>query len=232
MKLDGYAMLKAKLRLKSGLHIGTGEKVERGEVLPVMESRTGAPYIPGSSIKGKMRSLLELTYGRPETDPRDPGSPCWCGRCQVCILFGSGSSNNTFEPSRLIFRDCYLTETSEAFLERVGLENKPGVRIDRTTGKAASGAFFPMARVPEGSEFEFQISTRLFEKDIACSVQKWLLTGLYLIEQDAIGGGGTRGSGHVEFYDIVFGSQNVPDNWRDDCGQNLKTLGSLKVKED
>lgn len=78
MKLKGYAQLVATLRLKSGLHIGKGEKVERGEPLPVMVSpRTGLPYIPGSSLKGKMRHLLELSYGRRETDPRDSGSPCW-----------------------------------------------------------------------------------------------------------------------------------------------------------
>jgi len=97
MKLKDYASLTATLRLKSGLHIGTGERPERGEPLPVMESpRTKLPYIPGSSLKGKMRCLLELTYGRIETDPRDGGSPCWCGRCQICLLFGSGSSVKTY----------------------------------------------------------------------------------------------------------------------------------------
>ncbi|MFZ6017247.1 MAG: type III-A CRISPR-associated RAMP protein Csm3 [Nitrospirota bacterium] len=189
MKLKGYAQLAATLRLKSGLHIGTSEKVERGEPLLVMASpRTGLPYIPGSSLKGKMRCLFEITYGRKETDPKDDGSPCWCGKCQICLLFGSGSSKNTFEPSRLIFRDCYLTKSSEELLEKIKLEEKPGVRIDRTTGKAATGALFPMKRVPEGCEFSFEVSTRIFEGDNTDSIRQWLAMGLYLMEQDAIGG--------------------------------------------
>src|SRR4030042_1995275 len=121
MKLKDYAILTATLRLKSGLHIGTGEReTERGEPLPVMTSkRTALPYIPGSSLKGKMRCLLELTYGRRETDKRDPGSPCFCGTCQICLLFGSGSSRNVFEPTRLIFRDSFPTESSATLVDKI-----------------------------------------------------------------------------------------------------------------
>jgi len=233
MKLKDYALLTAKLRLKSGLHIGTGEKVERGEALPVMESqRTRLPYIPGSSIKGKMRCLLELTYGRVETDPKDNGSPCWCGKCQICILFGSGSANKTYSPTRLVFRDCTLSKNSEELIDKIGLEEKPGVRIDRNTGKAASGALFPMKRVPEGYEFDFQISARIFDGDDISVIQKWLLTGLYLLEQDALGGGGTRGSGHIEFDNVVFNNQKIPDNWRENCKKDQKTLSNFIIKKE
>lgn len=111
MRLVGYGCMKATLHLKSGLHVGTGEKVGRGESSPVIKSqRTDLPYMPGSSIKGKIRHLLEITYGRKKTAPRDSGSPCWCGECQICLLFGSGNAETTTQPSRLIFRDCYLTK--------------------------------------------------------------------------------------------------------------------------
>ena len=231
MKLKDYASLTATLKLKSGLHIGTGERPERGEPLPVMESpRTKLPYIPGSSLKGKMRCLLELTYGRKETDPRDEGSPCWCGRCQICLLFGSGSSVKTYEPTRLIFRDCYLTKQSEEVFEKVELEEKPGVRIDRVTGKAAGGALFPMARIPEGVEFNFEISTRVFDSDNKEALRRWLAAGLYLMEQDAIGGSGTRGSGHIEFNNVFFDGKEFPKDWRENCKKEKENLGSVQLK--
>lgn len=231
MKLKDYASLIATLRLKSGLHIGTGEKPERGEPLPVMQSpRTKLPYIPGSSLKGKMRCLLELAYGRIETDPRDQGSPCWCGRCQVCLLFGSGSSIHTYEPSRLIFRDSYLTKASEEVFEKIELEEKPGVRIDRSTGKAATGALFPMERIPEGFEFHFEISSRVFENDNKDALRRWLAMGLYLMEQDALGGSGTRGSGHIEFDNVLFDGKEFPKDWREGCKKDKEGLTKVQLK--
>lgn len=231
MRLKDYAKLTAILRLKSGLHIGTGEKVERGEALPVMESlRTGMPYIPGSSLKGKMRCLLEQTYGCRETDPRDNGSPCWCGRCQICLLFGSGSTAKTYEPSRLIFRDSYLAPASEELLDKIDLEEKPGVRIDREKGKAAAGALFPMKRVPEGCEFIFEISARIFSDDSLESVKQWLTTGLFLMEQDALGGSGSRGSGYIEFDNITVNGSDIGADWREGCKRNKETLLSVQIK--
>ncbi|GAH45114.1 unnamed protein product [marine sediment metagenome] len=233
MKLKEHAQLVATLRLKSGLHIGTGEKVERGEPLHVIESmRTRLPYIPGSSLKGKMRCLLELSYGRKERDPKDDGSPCWCGRCQICLLFGSGSTKQTFEPTRLIFRDCYLTEPFVTLLEKIELEEKPGVRIDRETGKAAKGALFPMKRVPEGCEFKIEISVRIFDKDDKEAIKEWLAMGLFLIEQDAIGGSGTRGSGYVEFDDINFDGVAFGEEWRKNCKKNKDELLNTQIKSE
>jgi CRISPR-associated protein Csm3 len=232
MKLKDYAKLSATIRLKSGLHIGTGEKPERGEPLNVMLSkRTGNPYIPGSSLKGKMRHLLEIAFGRVETDPRDKGSPCWCGQCQVCLLFGSGSSSNTYEPARLIFRDSFLTKASEDLLEKIELEEKPGVRIDRLTGKAAGGALFPMKRVPEGSEFSMEISVRVFEKDDIDAIRRWLATGLFFMEQDALGGGGTRGSGYIEFDEVQFNGVAFDADWREKARQQKDGMAAVPVKK-
>jgi len=215
MKLKEYVLLEAVMRLKSGLHIGTGEKPGRGEPLFVMKSilKSNMPYVPGSSLKGKMRSLLEVTYGK----ITPPGSPCGCGKCQICLLFGSGNSNTTFEPSRLIFRDSNLTPESSKMIEKLGLETKPGVSIDRQTGKAKGGALFPAERVPENAEFNFEVSCRIFENDDKDKVKEWLAMGLFLMEQDALGGGGTRGSGYIEFNAIKFDSKDFDKDWRDSC---------------
>ena len=231
MKLRRYTELTADMLLRSGLHIGTGEKVERGEPLAVMESvRTRLPYVPGSSLKGKMRCLLEMSYGRRETDPKDGGSPCWCGVCQICLLFGSGNASKTYEPTRLIFRDSYLTDSAAALLERIRLEEKPGVRIDRVSGKAAEHALFPTDRVPEGCEFKIEISARVFEDDDEEAVKKWLTMGLFLIEHDALGGGGTRGSGYVKFNNIEFDGKRFDENWRVTCQSNQEKLLAVPIK--
>ena len=225
MKLNGYAQLTAKIQLKSGLHIGTGEKGHFGEPLAVVRSLTSQmPFIPGSSIKGKMRHLLEITYGRTED-----GKPCACGKCQVCLLFGSGESKTTFEPSRLIFRDCKLTEDSQALLEKTDLEKKAGVRIDRTTGKAADKALYALERVPEGCEFVMDISARIFEKDDIPSIKKWLAMGLSLLEQDALGGSGTRGSGSIEFDNIKFDEKDFSKDWREDCKKEKNDLLEVPI---
>lgn len=232
MLLHEYAQLVATIRLKSGLHIGTGERVQRGEPLSIMESpRSRLPYIPGSSLKGKMRCLLELKYGRKETDPKDKGSPCWCGKCQICLLFGSGSTIKAYEPTRLIFRDCHLTKESAELLEKIELEEKPGVRIDRISGTVARGALFPMKRVPEGCEFLLELSIRIFEEDNKETIKKWLAMGLFFMEQDALGGSGTRGSGYIEFDNIKFDGEDFKEGWREDCEKEKDDLLKVQIKE-
>ncbi|MFQ6052029.1 MAG: type III-A CRISPR-associated RAMP protein Csm3 [Candidatus Hydrothermarchaeota archaeon] len=229
MKLLSYAKLSGTIKLKTGLHIGTGEEVGKGEPLPVMRSlRTGLPYVPGSSLKGKMRCLLEISYGK----IGENNGPCDCGRCQICILFGSGSTKKIFEPTRLIFRDSYLSENFEKELEKIGLEEKTGVRIDRKTGTVARGALFNIQRVPEGFEFDFEISARIFENDDKEAVKKWLAMGLYFLEQDTFGGSGTRGAGYIEFKNIKFDDKEFEEDWRDRCAEIKGELLDLKIKKE
>lgn len=63
MKLRYQIILEGKIVTKTGLMIGTGrEAFEIGGVdNPVIKDPNGKPYIPGSSIKGKMRALIERT---------------------------------------------------------------------------------------------------------------------------------------------------------------------------
>jgi len=227
MKLKEYAPFTATLKLKSGLHIGSGEKGHYGEPLSVIKSLSSQlPYIPGSTVKGKVRSLLETMYGK-ATD----GKPCECGTCQICLLFGSGKAETTHEPSRLIFRDSYLTQGSQSLIEKVDLEKKAGVRIDRQTGKSADKALYALERVPEGTEFKVEISARIFDNDNKEAVKKWLAMGLFLVEQDAIGGSGTRGSGQIEFNNIIFDGVTFEQNWRETCKKEKNTLINTQIKK-
>src|SRR3989304_7996305 len=66
MKLSKIKELKGTIVLKSGLHIGSGnmEMHIGGTDSPVIKHpHTLEPYIPGSSLKGKVRSLLEMESG-------------------------------------------------------------------------------------------------------------------------------------------------------------------------
>jgi CRISPR-associated RAMP protein, Csm3 family len=120
----------------SGLRIGgSKESVGIGETdNPIIRHPiTRRPYVPGSSIKGKIRSLLESRYC-PQT--QESGLPCKCGTCFVCQLFGCGESRNIKSPSRLVFRDCQPTDETVKGWDEAGVDSevKTEVLIDRNKG--------------------------------------------------------------------------------------------------
>lgn len=202
MKMQEISEFKGVLKVKgSGLRIG-GNKEGAGigdiDNPMIRHPITGLPCVPGSSIKGKVRSLLESRHC-PQT--QETGLPCKCGRCLVCQLFGCGDSKNIASPSRLVFRDCQPTlATVEAWMRAgTNAEVKTEVLIDRNKG-LAYGRIGPrtMERIPAGSEFEFAFSLRVFEGDPVPQYYKLLAEGFELLEKHYLGGSGSRGYGEVE----------------------------------
>ncbi|MGD9927943.1 MAG: type III-A CRISPR-associated RAMP protein Csm3, partial [Sphaerochaeta sp.] len=130
----GYKQLEqkkitGKIVVKTGLHIGAGnDKVEIGGMdNPIIRNPLNRePYIPGSSIKGKMRSLLEWKLGKIDTESKKPGGPCSCGKadCQICRVFGSANNSrnsaSTIEkgPTRLIVRDATLSDEYRVMMKQ------------------------------------------------------------------------------------------------------------------
>ena len=118
MKLLKHRTITGKILLRTGLHIGGGsETIQIGGMdNPIIKSPLNDyPYIPGSSLKGKMRSLLEWKY-----DKSPDGNPCKCSQCDICKIFGtSGSEESTLGPTRIIVRDAHLTEKSRDDLEHM-----------------------------------------------------------------------------------------------------------------
>src|SRR3989338_9001055 len=113
-KFSGKYIIKADLRCITGLHIGgTDEGFEIGGMdNPVIKDPiTGYPYIPGSSLKGKIRSLLEWADAKVvfDTDKKgnSTGKLCECGTCDICIVFGCSASTSAKEPTRLTVRDSF-----------------------------------------------------------------------------------------------------------------------------
>lgn len=204
-----------KIIVKTGLHIGAGnEKVEIGGMdNPIIRNPlTQEPYIPGSSIKGKMRSLLEWKLGK-ILDSK--GNPCSCGKsdCEICRVFGSAnksgkgdSSENTKGPTRIIVRDAVLAkEWKEKFNQgKPIVEEKSENSLNRITAVANPR---PIERVVPGVEFDFEIAYRIIDTDDGGDTDKKYFTsvvleGLKLLQEDFLGGGGSRGNGQIEFKNL------------------------------
>lgn len=198
------------IRLRSGLHIGAGkDSVEIGGLdQPIIKNPvTQEPYIPGSSLRGKMRSMLEtsILMDRPETRKHvSDGSPCGCGQkdCPACVVFGAHCNDKAETGiSRLLVRDAELTEEYRTMFGqgRLRMEIKNENIINRVSGVAEHPR--PLERVPAGTCFGLGMAIRVYEGDDAIlgrlSPLDYVLRGLKLLTLDAIGGGGSRGNGQI-----------------------------------
>ncbi len=225
MKLVSIQHITGTIRLVSGLHIGAGkDTIEIGGLdQPIVKHPiTGAPYIPGSSLKGKMRSLLEIYYfiDQAETQryitgkysKRGQGMPCGCGlrECPACVIFGAASDKKDARtgPTRLIVRDAMLAPKYERDFNKgmLPMEIKYENIIDRVRGTAEHPR--PLERVPAGVCFELNLSFKIFEDDTP-GLLDYVYKGFKLIELDALGGCGSRGSGQVRFENLRCDDQPV-----------------------
>ena len=212
--LLGKILFTGTIECKAGLHIGASrDSLAIGSIdAPVVRDPiTSQPYIPGSSTKGKLRSLLERKEGlNYNCDGGTTNNPIWrheCTEpdCQVCRLYGStgGRNGGSNMPARLSVRDSFLTECSVKELEKIdtGLqytERKFENALDRITAAANPRQ---IERVPAGAKFCFEIvydvetpQSQEGRKEVKEDVNN-LLTSLCLLEDDALGGHGSRGYG-------------------------------------
>lgn len=196
------------LNLLSGLHIGgSGDNVEIGGIdNPVIRCATKdwQPYIPGSSLEGKMRCLLEQIYGSSEVGGND----------KINNLFGFAKDN---KPSKIIVRDAYLTEESAQLLKQNSdnldapyTEGKWENVIDRIKGTAEHPR--QTERVPAGVSFGVEFIINVWDDDDENKLMTLLKEGIKALENDYLGGSGSRGYGQVKFgeldiKDIVFDNQ-------------------------
>jgi CRISPR-associated protein Csm3 len=211
LEFKGKYIITGRIICETGLHIGgTIEGFEIGGVenIVIRDPLTEWPYIPGSSLKGKLRYLLEWNLGKIEKHPKqDIYTAHFCGECDACIIFGPSSDETEIKmkagPSRLTVRDAFPTkrtvENWEKILgEDVYTEVKTENTIDRVTSEANPRQ---LERVPAGSEFELEMIFDIY-KDSDTQLLKSLFTAMHLLENSYLGGSGTRGSGKVKFADI------------------------------
>lgn len=197
--LEGIYVLNIKLELLSGLYIGgndSGFDIGGADSDVIRNPLTNEPYIPGSSLKGKLKLLLK--YHIKEVD-----------RTEKDIIFKDSNITNIFEPidegnvkiTRAIFRDLTLTKESEKELQNIlGIgcftEIKAENKVNPISGKSDSPRF--IERVPAGAMFEGEIVLNVFDGDNKEIMMENIKKSLKLLEMNYLGGNGTRGYGRVK----------------------------------
>ncbi len=196
-KLIKKIIIKTELAVITGLHIGnSSDNVEIGGVDNPVVRKTidNVPYIPGSSIKGKIRSLLEQIAGSSKVG----------GNAEINKLFGFAKDNI---PSKIIVRDSYLCDESKKALGDSEFTDMPYTEIkfentiERITGKAENPR--QTERIPAGAIFDVEFVINVFNTDGEGKEQLELLQkGIKAMENDYLGGSGSRGYGQVKFGEL------------------------------
>lgn len=226
LKFIGKLILEGDLHCETGLHIGAGKgSLEIGGAdNPVVKDAFSRPYIPGSSLRGRLRSLLEHTSGLAVPAElvylsRRKGQEVRIHQSnrpddEICVIFGRNSGrmervsgepldSSVATPSRLTVYDAPLDLESITVAMRENLDGeitevKSENAVDRITSQANPRT---LERVPAGAKFRIRLVL-----DVLCEEDKPLfarvLEGLRLLEDDTLGGGGSRGSGRVRISDL------------------------------
>ncbi|MBF0520255.1 MAG: type III-A CRISPR-associated RAMP protein Csm3 [Nitrospirae bacterium] len=221
MKLQCYKVITGKLRCESGLHIGgSADQIEIGGVdLPIIKHpTTGEPYIPGSSLKGKMRSVLEKKVDVFDKNGKiTETDPCGCGKkdCKICKIFGAHkNTRHELGATRILVRDAYFSNKTrdeyQTLIKEKGtsyIEKKMENTVNRKTGTAEHPR--SLERVPSGAEFDIEIVLQVYDTDKADEMVGFVKEGLRHIQSTYLGGFGSRGSGKVSFSGMKLDGKDI-----------------------
>ncbi len=221
LKLEKKVFIRGSITAKTGMHIGgssIGLSIGGADKVVVRDPVTRLPYLPGSSLKGKIRSLLEKSLGKVNISKNRrggyEGKLCDNPEEPIVQLFGfpAEADKMTYAesaPTRITVRDCHLRNKedleSAENTDMYCTEIKTEVSIDRLTSAANPRNF---ERVPAGAVFDFELVLDLYNVDDAVVVDgvkrsdcfiDLLQQGMALVEEDYIGGQGSRGYGQVRF---------------------------------
>jgi CRISPR-associated protein Csm3 len=239
--LYGRVFITGDIKAVTGLHIGgaAGALAVGGVDAPIIrDPLTNRPCVPGSSLRGKMRSLTEKKMGVVQNfsigkgvhvhvcktvkdEGRDlPPEQQPYNKCPVCTVFGVPGDQYTNAPTRLVVRDVFLSDASAEKLQTAQTdlpfsEVKWEATIDRVTSAAVPRQ---IERVPAGAEFEnFEMVYSIYhEDDIARLIT--VVEAMQLLEDDYLGGLGSRGGGKIAFQNLAISARSSRDygkkaNW-------------------
>ena len=208
----GKILIEGKLEVVTGLHIGGASSfaaIGAVDSPVVRNSRDNQPMIPGSSLKGKMRSLLARQRNQKISGNMDEDEE------GILRLFGSAKNGNV-RVGRLIFSDLFLAEQDS-------LESPVEVKFENSINRLTAVANpRQLERVIPGTQFNLKLLYELKdttdrEKDKHAEYyqgteEEWILKdfqslidGMKLLELDYLGGSGTRGYGQVQFCNLSAG---------------------------
>ena len=224
----GKLILEGEIQCQTGLHIGAGKgSLEIGGAdNPVVKDAFGVPYIPGSSLRGRLRSLLEQSLGLTvpselvyvskrrgqevrihQSERPDDEVGLLFGRSPARVekVSGEATDSAAATPARLTVYDSPLVVDSITQQMRENLDDeltevKSENAVDRITSQANPRT---LERVPAGARFRFRMVL-----DVLCPEDKPLIgrvtEALRLLEDDALGGGGSRGNGRISFGSLTL----------------------------
>ncbi len=249
----GRVVLTAEIHALTGLRIGGaagGLAIGALDNPVVRDILTGQPYIPGSSLKGKLRSLSERLAGLPSnkrigqqvwihTCERQGGGNPTYDECPVCPVFGVPGDQYPSAPTRLVVRDVPLTGESVERLRRARTdlpftEIKWEAAIDRVTAAATPRQ---VERVPAGAVFApAELVFTVYDPNDFGRFRT-LARALQLLEDDYLGSYGSRGSGKVAFRNLVLTARSrasydrpeaeLPQRTFDSCGDLLREIDAV-----
>jgi len=203
LRKTGHYVVTGEIELISGTRIGGSDDVLQiggTDLTCIRDPASGKPYIPGSSLKGRMRAELERELGKITGN-----EPCGCAQrdCPVCRVFGPHkNTRHELGPTRIIVRDAFLTEGGQIEL-----------KTESTNKRMTGGAEHPrtLERVVPGSKFAFEVAVQVFDIDRdfeytdpdgkpvhdADGILNVVYHGIDLLEQAGIGAGVGKGYGKI-----------------------------------
>jgi len=204
--LQSKIYIEGKIKTVTGLHIGGSKSsLDIGGVdNNIIKTSQGLPYIPGSSLKGKLRNMLARVAGSEnvEQDIVKTGK-----LNHIAEMFGIPAEMNKKQQAGrtealLKVYDSFLDSPKDVEKRKLELtysEVKMENSIDRITSNANPR---PLERVPEDVFFKFNMILDVYDKKQTESMLKELCLAMQLLEFDHLGGSGSRGSGRVKFSEI------------------------------
>ncbi|MDE0426612.1 MAG: type III-A CRISPR-associated RAMP protein Csm3 [Candidatus Poribacteria bacterium] len=242
--LHGHIIISGILSCQSGIFIGGAEdtlQIGGVDKSVIRNPLTGEPYIPGSSLKGKLRSITERIVTAAHNQPLRANRPggdrerkVWrhecddfgdAKTCQLCRVFGATGSvaTNDNYPGALLVRDSTLFNKDDLLQDGLPIiETKMENAIDRLTSAAHPRTF---ERVPAGAQFAFELIYRIETLETATKNPNPtidsqrvkvditnLLNAMEILEKDGLGGNISRGYGSIEFVVEKFQSYDINNN--------------------
>ena len=232
MQLTKICLIEGCIELVTGLHIGAGNEDMHigGTDNPVVKNPVSRrPYIPGSSLKGKMRSLMEWRAGTVgDTDGRPIGFG-HAGKIEdeekrtraenILKLFGGAPESDRDDafirrigPTRLAFWDCPLDEGWVRHMDDRSVSYTE-IKMENIIDRIGGAAQHPRSneRVPAGARFDFRLTMRVHDgEDLSSEV----LRGLRLVELTGLGASGSRGYGKVRFLDLTRDGESIQPEYQ------------------
>lgn len=216
-----------KIKVMTGLHIGGSKEFSAiGAVdSPVMrDTYSNMPFIPGSSLKGKLRFLLQEKYGEKALDSKVTHND---DDIRVKRLFG-GTNDNKDEKaikSRLYFSDSFISNEEE--LNKIGIGQVTEVKFENTINRFTAIANpRQIERIIRGTEFDMSVIYNADKEDEIEEDIKNLKEAFELLEYDYLGGNGTRGYGRVKIENLEI-NQVFGDLSHEKVGELKKIIGEI-----